>query len=157
MIDTAEEAAVVNTVVEDEEPAPDYLFIILANFTVALVCFNRRDSRFEVVSRGNISEKVLHDQKDPPYPIFLGQTGKFIALMLYHNILKVIPLVARDDPSAPYICSLTHATAVRVCHSNVMQVVPLYQESSAEQPTFGIVYQRIDHVRIPGVIGPPSL
>ena len=60
--------------------------------------------------------------------------------MLYHNILKVIPIVLRDDPSNPHICSLTHATAVRVCHSNVMQVVPLYQEGNSEHPTFGIVY-----------------
>ena len=78
--------------------------------------------------------------------------------MLYHNILKVIPLVLRDDPSTSSICTLTHATAVRVCHSNVMQVIPLYQEGSlSEQATFGVIYQRIDHIRIPGVVGPPSL
>ena len=79
--------------------APDYLFVILANFTVALICYSRRDHRIEVVSRGNISEKILHDQKEPPYPIFLGQTGTFIVLMLYHNILKVIPLVREPEAS----------------------------------------------------------
>jgi len=60
MIDTTEEA-LGNAEVDEEEPAPDYLFIILANFTVALVCYNRRENKLEVVSRGNISEKVLHD------------------------------------------------------------------------------------------------
>ena len=44
-----------------KEEAVDYLFIILANFNVALVCFNKREQKIEVVSRGNISEKVLHD------------------------------------------------------------------------------------------------
>ena len=43
------------------ENAPDYLFIVLANFTVALICYNRREHKIEVVSRGNISEKILHD------------------------------------------------------------------------------------------------
>ena len=43
-----------------EEP-PDYLFVILTNFNVALLCFSKRDQKIEVVSRGNISEKVLHD------------------------------------------------------------------------------------------------
>jgi len=41
--------------------APDYLFIILSNFTVALLTYSRQDCRIEVVSRGNISEKILHD------------------------------------------------------------------------------------------------
>mmetsp|Transcript_10244 Transcript_10244/g.13889 ORF Transcript_10244/g.13889 Transcript_10244/m.13889 type:complete len:82 (-) Transcript_10244:256-501(-) len=64
--------AAAHEVDQEEEPAPDYLFIILQNFTVALVAYNRRDHKIDVVSRGNISEKVLHDQKDAPYPIFLG-------------------------------------------------------------------------------------
>ena len=116
---------------------------------MALVCYSKKEHKIEVVSRGNISEKILHDQKEPPYPIFLGQTGTFIVLMLYHNILKVIPLV-KEAEGHQHIISLTHATAVRVRHSNVMQVVPLYQEGNPLHPTFGIVYQRTDHIRIPG-------
>ena len=76
--------------------------------------------------------------------------------MLYHNILKVIPLV-REAENHQHIISLTHATAVRVRHSNVMQVVPLFNEGNPMQPTFGIVYQRTDHVRVPGASGPPAL
>ena len=45
---------------EEEEAPADYLFIVLANFTVALVCHNRNENKLEVVSRGNISEKMLH-------------------------------------------------------------------------------------------------
>lgn len=41
--------------------APDYLFVVLSNFTVALICYNRNEHKIEVVSRGNISEKILHD------------------------------------------------------------------------------------------------
>ncbi len=70
MIDTMEAKA--EPEVESQLDAPDYLFVILANFAVALVCFNKADQKIEVVSRGNISEKFLHDQKEPPYPIFLG-------------------------------------------------------------------------------------
>ena len=87
--DAAEDAPMAN---EDDEEAPDYLFIITQGFNVALVCHNQANNNLEVVSRGKIAE-MMHERKDPPYPIFLGQTGNFIALMLYHNIIKVIPLV----------------------------------------------------------------
>ena len=126
---------------------------------MALLSYSRNSHRIEVVSRGNISEKILHDQKEPPYPIFLGQTGTFIVLMLYHNILKVIPLVKSTD--YPHLINLTSATAVRVRHSNVMQVVPLFEQqmltSGQSSTTFGVVYQRTEHVRIPGASGPPAL
>ena len=109
MIDTTEAAVTKEPAAETENndhadqqqqlESPDYLFVILSNFNVALVCYSKKDHKIEVVSRGNISEKILHDQKDPPYPIFLGQTGTFIVLMLYHNILKVIPLVRAPETS----------------------------------------------------------
>ena len=38
-----------------------------------------------------------------------------------------------------------------------MQVVPLYHEGNPFLPTFGVVYQRTDHIRIPGASGPPVL
>ena len=76
----------------DEEP-PDYLFLITNNFNCTLLCFSKSSQDIEVISRGNISERVIHDRKEPPFPIFLGQNGTFITLMLYHNLIKVIPLV----------------------------------------------------------------
>ena len=69
MIDTtdanAKAAEAEDDVVQEKEQSreepPDYLFVILTNFNVALLCFSKRDQKIEVVSRGNISEKVLHD------------------------------------------------------------------------------------------------
>jgi len=63
MIDTTEqpkqdEEEVGQVLIKD---APDYLFVILANFAVALICYNKAEQKIEVVSRGNISEKILHD------------------------------------------------------------------------------------------------
>ena len=125
---------IINTVVEDknddaqmeqeeDEETPDYLFVITQGFNVALICHNVVSNSLEVVSRGKIAE-MMHERKDPPYPIFLGQTGNFIALMLYHNIIKVIPLV-RQDSSNGHAVVLTHAMNIRVRHSNVLQVIPL--------------------------------
>ena len=107
---------------DEEEEAPDYLFVITQGFNVALLCHNLANNNIEVVSRGKIAE-MMHERKDPPYPIFLGQTGNFIALMLYHNIIKVIPLVRQE--SAGHTVVLTHAMNIRVRHSNVLQVIPL--------------------------------
>lgn len=101
-----------------DEENPDYLFLITNNFNCALLCFSKGSMEIEVVSRGNIAEKLIHERKEPPYPIFLGQSGTYIALMLYHNLLKIVPLV--KSSYANYYCSLTHATSVRVRHSNVL-------------------------------------
>ena len=141
---------------EEEEESPDYLFVITQGFNVALICHNLVSNSLEVVSRGKIAE-MMHERKDPPYPIFLGQTGNFIALMLYHNIIKVIPLV-RTDASAGHHVVLSHAMNIRVRHSNVLQVIPLEQELNSEStPSFGILYQKTEHVKVPGTSGPPAL
>ena len=47
---------------------------------------------------------------------------------------------------------------VRVRHSNVLQVIPLAEEVNPEKaPTFGILYQKTEHVKVPGTSGPPAL
>jgi len=67
MIDTTDQQHKQDNIEEEEvkqvliKDAPDYLFVILANFAVALICYNKTEQRIEVVSRGNISEKILHD------------------------------------------------------------------------------------------------
>ena len=89
------EAADDLAMIDEDFEAPDYLFIVTQGFNVALLNHNVSNNSIDVVSRGKIAEQ-MHERKDPPYPIFLGQTGNFIALMLYQNIIKVIPLVAQD-------------------------------------------------------------
>ena len=47
---------------------------------------------------------------------------------------------------------------IRVRHSNVLQVIPLEQEENMEStPSFGILYQKTEHVKVPGTSGPPAL
>lgn len=54
--------------------------------------------------------------------------------------------------------ALSHAMNVRVRHSNVLQVIPLAEEVNPEKaPTFGILYQKTEHVKVPGTSGPPAL
>jgi hypothetical protein len=44
-----------------------------------------------------ISKGYLRDEncslREPPYPLFLSQNKKYIIMMLYDNIIKVIPVV----------------------------------------------------------------
>lgn len=76
-----------------DQAAPDYLFILTDSFHLALLAFNQETHKMEVVSRGNVAEKTNGEKREPPYSIFLGQECSFVALMLYENVLKVIPLV----------------------------------------------------------------
>jgi len=43
------------------------------------------------VSKGNIAEN-MGQKRNPPYPVFLGANNKYIGLLLYENIVKIIPL-----------------------------------------------------------------
>jgi len=46
----------------------------------------------QCLSTGNISD-LTGQKREPPYSVFLGANGKYIGLMLYENIVKIIPLV----------------------------------------------------------------
>lgn len=58
-----------------------------------MLAYNSDRNRIEVVSKGNFSEKVSIEKKEPPYPAFIAEDNSFIALMLFENIIKIIPLV----------------------------------------------------------------
>ena len=85
--------------VEDDENSPDYLFVLTQSFYCALLAYNSEKNRIEVISRGNFSEKVSVERKEPPYPTFLAEDHSFIALMLFENIIKIIPLVYNTESS----------------------------------------------------------
>lgn len=67
--------------------------MLTQNFNCALIYYAQDSETIEVVSRGNLSEKGTGEKRERPFPIFLGGDGKFIVLMLYENVIKVIPLV----------------------------------------------------------------
>jgi len=115
------------------------------------MCYNPISHNIEVVSRGNVAEKSTGERRQAPYPIFLGQDGTFIVLMLYENVIKVIPLIKTPNENMPYhLVSLTHAINVRVRHSEVTSVVPLYAETKNDMPVFGVLYYRIEHTQVGG-------
>jgi hypothetical protein len=58
--------------VENDEACADYIFVLTQSFSCALLAYNSERNRIEVVSRGNFSEKVSVEKKEPPYPTFLA-------------------------------------------------------------------------------------
>lgn len=96
----------------------------------------------EAISRGNLSEKGTGEKRQRPYPIFLTQCGKFIILMLYENVVKVIPLANRPDSQFPV--QLCNAQNLRIKHSDVIDIIPLSLTES-ENPCFAVLYQRMEH------------
>lgn len=75
--------------------------MLTQNFNCALVYFNRETQLIEVISRGNLSEKGTGEKREGPFPIFVAADSKFITLMLYDNVIKVIPLVAKPESQFP--------------------------------------------------------
>jgi hypothetical protein len=76
-----------------------------------------------VISRGNIADKSGGGEKrEPPYSIFLTPCETMIVMMLYENVIKVIPLTVGDSNSYMQRVKMSMATNVRVRHSEVISV-----------------------------------
>ncbi len=79
----------------------DLIFVLTQNFNCALIYYNKENQQIEVISRGNLSEKGTGEKREGPYPLFIATDSKFITLMLYDNVIKIIPLVAKTDSQFP--------------------------------------------------------
>jgi hypothetical protein len=107
------------------------------------MCYDQENHKIEVVSKGNIADKSGGgERREPPYSIFLSPCETMIVMMLYENVIKVIPLVYREAEGANIKMSM--ATNVRVRHSEVITVTPMYSKQE-KFPEFGVLYQRIVH------------
>lgn len=133
----------IDQALDGENPQPDYLFVLTQSFNCALVMYSPMGNRIDVVSRGCLSEKGNGDRRHAPFPIFVGQDSKFIALMLYDNMLKIVPIVSKHD--SPFAILLSSAFNLRVRHSDVSDIIPLYNDRSESDPVFAVLYQRIEH------------
>jgi hypothetical protein len=132
--------------VRQDESTADYIFVLTQSFQCALLAYNSERNRIEVVSKGNFSEKPSVERKEPPYPTFLAEDNSFIALMLFENIIKIIPFIPGEGD---YRLQLTNAVNLRIRHSDVSAVIPLHNTFDVN-PTFGVLYQKIEHVQVNG-------
>jgi hypothetical protein len=78
----------------------------------------------------------------------VGQDNKFIALMLYDNVIKIVPIVTKND--SPFAILLSSAFNLRVRHSDVSDIIPLYNDKIETDPVFAVLYQRIEHSIVQG-------
>ena len=70
----------------------ELLFVLTQGLHCLLLGFNKKTQRPELISKGYLKD-VNCVQGAPPYPLFLGSSQKYIAMMLNDNVLKIIPLV----------------------------------------------------------------
>jgi hypothetical protein len=103
----------------DSTQTQDYLFVLTDNFNCCLLCYNVINNKIDVVSRGCLSEKGTGERRERPYPIIVDH--RFIAVMLYDNVIKIIPLVHKSD--SPFAVQLSNALNLRVRHSEVNDVI----------------------------------
>lgn len=70
-----------------------------------------------------LAEKGTGEKRERPYSIFVDNDSKFIAMMLYENVIKIIPLVHKAD--SVYPLQLSNAINLRIKHSDVADVIQL--------------------------------
>ena len=124
------------------ERNPHYLFVLTDNFNCCLLAYNIVSNKIDVVSRGCLSEKGTGERRERPYPIIVDE--KFIAIMLYDNVIKIIPLIHKPKPDSQFAISLSNALNLRVRHSEVNDVIQL-SCSTTDMPCFALLYQRMEH------------
>ena len=122
-----------------EKNSQDLLFILTADFNCMLLSHCNKQG-LTTLSTGNISD-LTGQKREPPYSVFLGSNGKYIGLMLYENIIKIIPIVKQGNK-----ISLSNAFNVRIRHPEAHQVIPLFEdESAAGNSALSVFYQQQIH------------
>lgn len=103
-----------------ENPPPlDMLFVLTSTFNSILYKFTT-DQGFVVQSQGKIAD-VNGIKREAPYPCFVGANGKNICMILYDNIIKVIPLAGKDQEAV----HLQNSFNIKIRHPEVHWCMPL--------------------------------
>ena len=68
------------------------IFVLTKNLHCLLIAFNKDLQKVELISKGFLQEKS-QVARDAPYPLYLSNNKKFITMMLYENVIKIIPIV----------------------------------------------------------------
>jgi len=58
--------------------------------------------------------------------------------MLYDNVIKIVPIVTKAD--SPFAFLLSTAFNLRVRHSDVSDIVPLFNDKIETDPIFAVLY-----------------
>ena len=90
----------------------------------------------QCLSTGNLSDSA-GPRREPSLSVFLGANGKYIGMMLYDNIIKIIPLVKTGNNKI----ALSNAFNVRVKHPEAHQIMPLYDDEYQGNSALAVFYQ----------------
>eukprot|EP00347_Sterkiella_histriomuscorum_P011081 403373826 len=114
----------------------DYIFVLTADFNCLLFAHDTKQG-IVCLSTGNISD-VTGQKREPPYSVFLGSDGRYIGLMLYENIIKIIPLVKGQNGKL----ALSNAFNVRIKHPEAHQIIPLLDDEQNGHSAIAVFYQQ---------------
>ncbi|CDW78610.1 dna damage-binding protein 1 [Stylonychia lemnae] len=121
---------------KSDKKAQDFLFVLTAEYNCLLFAHDHKQG-IHCISTGNIQD-ITGQKREPPYSVFLGSNGKYIGLMLYENIIKVIPLVKSQNNKI----ALSNAFNVRIRHPEAHQIIPLMEDDQPGSSTLAVFYQQ---------------
>ena len=119
---------------QDSKLPSDMIFVLTSNFKCVLYRYSP-ESGISIASEGNIAD-TLSQPKEPPFSMFIGTSGKCICMMLYDNILKVIPLSGKDHRSV----KLQNSFNIRLKHTEAHQITPMFGDLTQSDSTVGVFY-----------------
>ncbi len=119
-----------------QELLSDYLFVLTSDLTCMLYKFSH-DKGVSLTSTGSIAD-LTGSRREPPFSLFVDPKSRFIALLLYENTLKIIPLGKQDD-----VVVLKNSFNVRIRHPEVHKILSLQQDELGMigDGTIAVLYQ----------------
>jgi hypothetical protein len=98
----------------------DLIFILTTEFHCMLYEHSAKTQTMEIVSEGPLLD-VIGSKREPPYSVFVGPQSKYIALMLYENLVKIIPLSFSGKQ-----VQLNASFNIRIRHPEALMIMPLF-------------------------------
>lgn len=104
-----------------------------------------------LVSTGTIAD-AAGSKREPPYSMFVDQKSRFIALLLYENTVKIIPVGKQEDNLV-----LRNSFSVRIRHPEVHKILNINNDDLGNQGDgiIAVLYQEQSNARPQGM--PPRI
>lgn len=109
------------------------MFILTSDFNCLLYKHSVEEGTYQLQSSGNISENI-GQKREPHYSIFVG--SKYIALMLYENTVKIVPLKKEEGNIV-----LKNPFNIRIRHPEAQLLIPLHLDDKVSDGTIAVFYQ----------------
>lgn len=111
------------------------LFILTSDFTFYLYKHSAKEG-LTLINSHSLKDPIAQ-RRDPPYSVVLGAKSKFLALNLYENMVKVIPIEKSGG-----VVQATSTFNLRIRHPEAISFIPLHQDELVHDGPLMVFYKQ---------------